>query len=61
MKIVFLDIDGVLNSDRYDRRWGAELQEHLVRTDSRIGRGLEQARAEKAIALLNGAGKQEIG
>lgn len=32
--------------------WGVDLQEHLVKTDSRIGRGLEEKHIQKAIELL---------
>lgn len=34
--------------------WGADLQEHTVRTNHRIGRGLEQKHVEAAIRILNG-------
>lgn len=34
--------------------WGANLQDHVVRTNHRIGRGLEQKHVEAAISILNG-------
>jgi len=33
--------------------WGADLQEHLVKTNCRIGRGLESRHVVRAIKLLN--------
>ena len=33
--------------------WGDDLQEHLVKTNCRIGRGLENLHVDKAIELLN--------
>ena len=33
--------------------WGTDLQDHLVRTDCRIGRGLENKHVQMAIELLN--------
>lgn len=32
--------------------WGKDLQDHLVRTNPRIGRGLEQSHVQKAIEIL---------
>ena len=37
--------------------WGADLQEHLVKTNSRIGRGLEYFHVEKATEILNKRGR----
>ncbi len=34
--------------------WGADLQEHLVRTDARIGRGLEARHIGRIVELLKG-------
>lgn len=33
--------------------WGDDLQEHLVKTNCRIGRGLEEQHVKRAIELLN--------
>lgn len=34
--------------------WGDDLQAHLVKTDCRIGRGLEESHVRKAIDVLSG-------
>lgn len=33
--------------------WGDDLQDHLVRTNCRVGRGLEDEHVQKAIAILS--------
>ena len=33
--------------------WGSDLQEHLVKTNCRIGRGLEDRHVQKAISVIN--------
>lgn len=33
--------------------WGTDLQDHLVKTNCRIGRGLEEQHVQKAISVLN--------
>ena len=33
--------------------WGEDLQDHLVRTNCRVGRGLEDEHVRKAIAILS--------
>lgn len=54
MKIIFLDLDGVLNSRVYDRRknWN-EQNDKFVKTNPNLGLGLEEEHVQMAIEILN--------
>lgn len=46
------DIEAYVILDDIAFGWGSDLQEHLVRTNSRIGRGLEEKHIQESIELL---------
>ena len=50
--VIFLDVDGVLNSKFWDNEHQREIEKHQVKTDAEVG--LTTKDVEKAITILLG-------
>ena len=53
------DVEAFVILDDVPFGWGAELQEHLVRTNYAVGRGLEESHVLKSIEILSCGGAFE--